>query len=205
MAKLIVIAAPSGGGKTTLIRTLLKDLKDSKLSLSTSFTTRKKRSNEKEGESYFFIDKKEFERKKENNDFLEKAEVFGNLYGTSKSWVEEQLDRGINVLLELDWQGAIQVKSKYPNSITIFIIPPSYQELETRLNERNQDKPEIIEYRLLEAKKEIQQGNNFDFLIVNDIFEDALKDLKTVILGNGHIPKERQSIAKECVSGLLEL
>ena len=181
MAKLIVIAAPSGTGKTSLIEALLKDSTDMKFNLSISYTTRKKRINEKDGESYLFIDKKEFERMLENKDFLEHAEVFGNFYGTSKSWVEELLKEGRNILLELDWQGAVQVKSAYPSAVTIFILPPSYKDLELRLIERDLDKKVVIEKRLAEAKKEIEQGQSFDFLVVNDEFEKALRDLKYIV------------------------
>ena len=204
MAKLIVIAAPSGTGKTSLIEALLKDSTDIKFNLSISYTTRKKRINEKDGESYLFIDKKEFERMLENKDFLEHAEVFGNFYGTSKSWVEEQLKEGKNILLELDWQGAVQVKSAYPSAVTIFILPPSYKDLELRLIERDLDKKVVIEKRLAEAKKEIEQGQSFDFLVVNDEFEKALRDLKYIVRQNKELPKERKAIVKSHLQVLLE-
>ena len=204
MAKLIVIAAPSGTGKTSLIEALLKDSTDMKFNLSISYTTRKKRINEKDGESYLFIDKKEFERMLENKDFLEHAEVFGNFYGTSKSWVEEQLKEGKKILLELDWQGAVQVKSAYPSALTIFILPPSYKDLELRLIERDLDKKVVIEKRLAEAKKEIEQGQSFDFLVVNDEFEKALRDLKYIVRQNKELPKERKAIVKSHLQVLLE-
>ena len=204
MAKLIVIAAPSGTGKTSLIEALLKDSTDMKFNLSISYTTRKKRINEKDGESYLFIDKKEFERMLENKGFLEHAEVFGNFYGTSKSWVEEQLKEGKNILLELDWQGAVQVKSAYPSAVTIFILPPSYKDLELRLIERDLDKKVVIEKRLAEAKKEIEQGQSFDFLVVNDEFEKALRDLKYIVRQNKELPKERKAIVKSHLQVLLE-
>ena len=204
MAKLIVIAAPSGAGKTSLIEALLKDSTDMKFNLSISYTTRKKRINEKDGESYLFIDTKEFERMLENKDFLEHAEVFGNFYGTSKSWVEEQLKEGKNILLELDWQGAVQVKSAYPSAVTIFILPPSYKDLELRLIERDLDKKVVIEKRLAEAKKEIEQGQSFDFLVVNDEFEKALRDLKYIVRQNKELPKERKAIVKSHLQVLLE-
>ena len=204
MAKLIVIAAPSGTGKTSLIEALLKDSTDMKFNLSISYTTRKKRINEKDGESYLFIDKKEFERMLENKDFLEHAEVFGNFYGTSKSWVEELLKEGKNILLELDWQGAVQVKSAYPSALTIFILPPSYKDLELRLIERDLDKKVVIEKRLAEAKKEIEQGQSFDFLVVNDEFEKALRDLKYIVRQNKELPKERKAIVKSHLQVLLE-
>ena len=204
MAKLIVIAAPSGAGKTSLIEALLTDSTDMKFNLSISYTTRKKRINEKDGESYLFIDKKEFERMLENKDFLEHAEVFGNFYGTSKSWVEELLKEGKNILLELDWQGAVQVKSAYPSAVTIFILPPSYKDLELRLIERDLDKKVVIEKRLAEAKKEIEQGQSFDFLVVNDEFEKALRDLKYIVRQNKELPKERKAIVKSHLQVLLE-
>ena len=204
MAKLIVIAAPSGTGKTSLIEALLKDSTDMKFNLSISYTTRKKRINEKDGESYLFIDKKEFERMLENKDFLEHAEVFGNFYATSKSWVEELLKEGRNILLELDWQGAVQVKSAYPSAVTIFILPPSYKDLELRLIERDLDKKVVIEKRLAEAKKEIEQGQSFDFLVVNDEFEKALRDLKYIVRQNKELPKERKAIVKSHLQVLLE-
>ena len=204
MAKLIVIAAPSGTGKTSLIEALLKDSTDMKFNLSISYTTRKKRINEKDGESYLFIDKKEFERMLENKDFLEHAEVYGNFYGTSKSWVEELLKEGRNILLELDWQGAVQVKSAYPSAVTIFILPPSYKDLELRLIERDLDKKVVIEKRLAEAKKEIEQGQSFDFLVVNDEFEKALRDLKYIVRQNKELPKERKAIVKSHLQVLLE-
>ena len=204
MAKLIVIAAPSGAGKTSLIKALLEDLNDFKLSLSISFTTRKKRIDETEGESYFFIDKKEFKNRLKKKEFLENAKVFGNLYGTSRSWVEQQIKKGCNVLLELDWKGAAQVKSAYPSAITIFVLPPSYKELKLRLLERGQDRAEVIETRLAEAKEEILQGKNFDFLIVNDVFDNALADLKTIVLKNKKLSNERETFAHEHLRGLLE-
>ena len=204
MAKLIVIAAPSGAGKTSLIEALVKDSTDMKFNLSISYTTRKKRINEKDGESYLFIDKKEFERMLENKDFLEHAEVFGNFYGTSKSWVEELLKEGKNILLELDWQGAVQVKSAYPSAVTIFILPPSYKDLELRLIERDLDKKVVIEKRLAEAKKEIEQGQSFDFLVVNDEFEKALSDLKSLAIQNKELPKERKAIVESHLQALLE-
>ena len=204
MAKLIVIAAPSGAGKTSLVKALLEDLNDFKLNLSISFTTRKKRIDETEGESYYFINKKEFNNRLEKKEFLENAKVFGNLYGTSRSWVEQQTKKGCNVLLELDWKGAAQVKSVYPSAITIFVLPPSYKELKLRLLERGQDRAEVIETRLAEAKEEIHQGKNFDFLVVNDIFENALTDLKTIVLKNKKLSNAREAFAHEHLKGLLE-
>ena len=205
MTKLIVIAAPSGAGKTSLIKALLTEAKHLKFTLSVSYTTREKRVTEKHGESYYFINKEEFELMIKKHEFLEYADVFGDLYGTSKSWVKSKIRNGWNVILELDWQGASQVKDIYPNTETIFILPPSFADLKIRLNERGLDKKKTIKKRLTEAKEEIREGQHFDHLIINDEFEEALTDLKTIILGNNNLSKERQSIVKERISRLLEL
>ena len=205
MSKLIVIAAPSGTGKTSLIKALLSEAKHLKFTLSVSYTTRQKRITEKDGESYYFINKKEFELMIKKQEFLEYADVFGDLYGTSRSWVKNKIKNGWNVILELDWQGASQVKGMYPDTETIFILPPSFADLKLRLNERGLDKKKTIEKRLAEAKEEIREGQHFDHLVINDEFEEALSDLKTLILANNKLSKERQLIAKESISRLLEL
>ena len=205
MAKLIVIAAPSGTGKTSLIKALLSEVKHLKFSLSVSYTTREKRITEKHGESYYFINKEEFELMIKKQEFLEYADVFGDLYGTSSSWVKNKIKNGWNVILELDWQGTSQVKDIYPDTETIFILPPSFADLKLRLNERGLDKKKTIEKRLAEAKEEIREGQHFDHLVINDEFEKALSDLKTIILANNNLSKERQLIVKESISRLLEL
>ena len=204
MAKLIVIAAPSGAGKTSLIQALLEEAGDHKFTLSISYTTREKRVTEKHGESYYFISNKEFKHMIKEKEFLEYADVFGDLKGTSKSWVENKIKKGWNVILELDWQGASQVKNIYPDSETIFILPPSYDDLKIRLNKRGLDKKEAINSRLAEAKEEIKQGQNFDHLIVNDQFKEALTDLKSIIISNKEITNERKELVRFCLRGLLE-
>ena len=204
MAKLIVIAAPSGAGKTSLIQALLEEAGDHKFTLSISYTTREKRVTEKHGESYYFISNKEFKHMIKEKEFLEYADVFGDLKGTSKSWVENKIKKGWNVILELDWQGASQVKNIYPDSETIFILPPSYDDLKIRLNKRGLDKKEAINSRLAEAKEEIKQGQNFDHLIVNDQFKEALTDLKSIIISNKEITDERKQLVSFCLKGLLE-
>ena len=204
MAKLIVIAAPSGAGKTSLIQALLEEAGDLKFTLSISYTTREKRVTEKHGESYYFISNKEFKHMIKEKEFLEYADVFGDLKGTSKSWVENKIKKGWNVILELDWQGANQVKNIYPDSETIFILPPSYDDLKIRLNKRGLDKKEAINSRLAEAKEEIKQGQNFDHLIVNDQFKEALTDLKSIIISNKEITDERKELVSFCLKGLLE-
>tara|TARA_Y100000590_G_scaffold57412_1_gene60375 strand:+ start:2759 stop:3376 length:618 start_codon:yes stop_codon:yes gene_type:complete len=204
MAKLIVISAPSGAGKTSLIEALLSKIRDPNFILSISFTTRPKRENEKHGESYFFINKQEFKEMIEKNQFLEFAEVFGDFKGTSKPWVEQKLKENMNVILELDWQGANQVKKIYPNAKTIFILPPTYAELELRLNSRGLDKKEEIKKRLGEAKKEIENGKSFDHLVVNDDFGSALSDLKTIIINQAEMTEKRKSLVKVSLKALLE-
>tara|TARA_Y100001960_G_scaffold96509_2_gene103903 strand:+ start:29469 stop:30086 length:618 start_codon:yes stop_codon:yes gene_type:complete len=204
MAKLIVISAPSGAGKTSLIAALLTKIKNPNFILSISFTTRPKRENEKHGESYFFIDKQKFKKMIENNDFLEFAEVFGDFKGTSKSWVKQKLSENMNVILELDWQGANQVKEIYSDAKTIFILPPSYTELELRLNSRGLDKIEEIQKRLGEARKEIENGKSFDYLVVNDDFESALEDLKNIIIDEKELLEKRKSLVKDSIKALLE-
>lgn len=140
----------------------------------------------------------------QKQEFLEYADVFGDFKGTSKSWVEDKLKNDWNVILELDWQGAKQVKEIYPNAETIFILPPSYAELQLRLNARGLDKKEEIKKRLGEAKKEVKNGQHFDHLVVNDEFETALSDLKSIIFANKTLPKERKNFAKVCLEALLE-
>ena len=138
------------------------------------------------------------------NEFLESAEVFGNLYGTNKSWVEKQIKAGSKVLLELDWQGAKQVKSSFPDCLTLFILPPSLQELKERLMKRGLDDLDIVERRLSLAKKDISEGKSFDFLIINDVFENSLNDLKKIILEGKGLSKERANKANNLLEELLK-
>ena len=203
MSKLFVISAPSGAGKTTLIKSLLEN-SSRNLRLGISCTTRSKRKNEVNGESYFFNTKTEFQEMVKNGDLLESAEVFGNLYGTPKKWVQEQLSQDIDIILELDWQGAKQIKENYPDAVLIFILPPSLQALRERLNERNQDSESDIEKRLAQAKVEITKGISFDQVIINDNFELAINDLNLIIHLNKKIPQERQNLVKNSLDQLLD-
>ena len=201
MSKLFVISAPSGAGKTTLIKSLLEN-SSRNLRLGISCTTRSKRKNEINGESYFFKTKTEFAEMVKNGDLLESAEVFGNLYGTPKKWVQEQLSQDVDIILELDWQGAKQMKENYPDAVLIFILPPSLKALQERLNKRNQDSEGDIEKRLAQAKTEITNGSSFDQVIINDNFELAINDLNLIIHLNKKIPQERQDLVKNSLSQL---
>ena len=204
MGKLFVISAPSGTGKTSLIESALADPYSSKTRLGISCTTREKRPKEEDGVSYFFISEQEFVNKVNKNEFLEYAEVFGNLYGTPRDWVLSALEEGENVILELDTQGALQVKEAFPKAKTIFIIPPSYEDLSNRLKKRAQDPIEEIQIRLKEARKEVDIGKDFDQIIVNNDFDEALHDLKQFIFSNNMPSKERLETSKNSLNLLLD-
>ena len=175
---LFVVAAPSGAGKSSMVNALLQ--MDSHLVVSISHTTRKPRGQEQHGREYLFIDEPAFRKKIANGDFLEWAEVHGNLYGTSRAAVEQLINGGQDVVLEIDWQGALQIKELFPNAILIFILPPSWDELAQRLNRRGEDPPEVIEQRLVNARIEVAQARHFAVVIIHALFETALFDLKAI-------------------------
>ena len=204
MSKLFVISAPSGAGKTTLIESLLEHSSKRNLRLGISCTTRSKRKNETNGESYFFKTKEEFQEMSEKEELLESAEVFGNFYGTPRKWLEEQLNKDIDIILELDWQGEKQIKEEYPDAVSIFILPPSLEDLRERLNKRNLDPDDDIKKRLAQAKIEIINGCSFDKIIINDDFEAAVKDLIFIIDLDKEIPKERQELVNNSLNQLLD-
>ena len=180
---LLIIAGPSGVGKSTLIKNLL-DTSPS-LRLSISCTTRQRRPAEQEGRDYFFVDRAEFERRIAAGAFLEYAQVFDNYYGTLKAQVEGLLVEGHDVILEIDWQGARQVRASMPECASIFILPPSLAELERRLRGRATDSDEVIERRLRDARSDMSHWHEFDFVVVNEDFARALDDLEAVITGQG--------------------
>jgi len=176
---LFVVAAPSGAGKSSLVKALLE--LDSRVQPSVSHTTRAPRGQEKHGREYFFVSQTEFDTMVANNAFIEWAHVHGNRYGTSKKAIEERIAEGADVVLEIDFQGAIQIKKAFANAILIFILPPSWEELRSRLERRGEDAPDVIELRLKNAAEEMAQASKFDFVIINELFERALFDMKAVV------------------------
>jgi guanylate kinase len=180
---LFIISAPSGAGKTSLVKALIELVPS--LYVSISHTTRPRRAYEKDGIDYHFVDKAGFMSLVATGQFLEYAEVFDNYYGTSRAWVEQQLSNGKDIVLEIDWQGARQVRKQMPDSVNIFILPPSYQTLSSRLVDRGDD-DDIIERRMRGARDEIAHYREYDFLVINDDFATALGDLKTIIQAMKH-------------------
>ena len=176
---LFVVAAPSGAGKSTLVNALLE--REPAISLSVSHTTRPPRPGEEYGRHYYFVERPAFEREVAEGVFLEHAEVHGNLYGTSRTTVDGLLAQSRDVLLEIDWQGARQIRAAKPDCVSVFILPPSRPELERRLRGRGSDAPEVIERRLHNSREEIAHAHEFDYIVVNDRFEDALDDLQAVV------------------------
>ena len=176
---LFCVAAPSGAGKSSLVKALLE--LDSHLVVSVSHTTRAPRGQEVHGREYWFVDEPAFRAMIERGEFFEWAQVHGHLYGTSRKAIEERLMHGEDVVLEIDWQGALQIKQLFPHAVLIFILPPSWQELEQRLRRRGEDGPEVIATRMENARHEVAQARHFDFVIVNSLFETALFDLKAVV------------------------
>ncbi len=181
LGNLYILSAPSGAGKSSLINALLADLPRNEVRLSISHTTRNPRPAEEDGVHYYFTTHAEFEALIEKDHFLEWAEVFGNYYGTSLPMIEKSLEQGVDVFLDIDWQGARQIRQKVPNVKTIFILPPSREELKNRLVGRGQDSEETIAKRMAEAKSEMSHYSEFDYVIVNDDFQQALSELKAIL------------------------
>lgn len=176
---LIVVAAPSGAGKSSLVKALME--LDARVQPSVSHTTRPPRGQEKHGREYFFTTAREFDAMVAANAFVEWAHVHGHQYGTSKKAIEDRIAQGADVILEIDWQGALQIRKAFENAVLIFILPPSWEELQSRLQRRGEDSDEVIELRLKNAAEEMAQAGKFDFVIINELFERALFDLKAIV------------------------
>lgn len=178
---LYIVSAPSGAGKSSLIAGLLERNPTYAMKVSISHTTRGMRPGEQDGVHYHFVQKEQFEALIEQDEFLEYAEVFGNYYGTSRVWIEDTLEKGIDVFLDIDWQGAQQIRQQMPHAKSVFILPPSKEELERRLNTRGQDSAAVIAKRMSEARSEISHYCEYDYVIVNDDFDVALMDFKAIL------------------------
>ncbi|UFS57408.1 guanylate kinase [Comamonadaceae bacterium M7527] len=197
---LYVVAAPSGTGKSSLVKALME--LDSRVSPSVSHTTRAPRGQEKDGREYHFVDDATFNAMVQRDEFLEYATVHSNSYGTSRKAIEEQIAKGTDVVLEIDYQGALQIKELYANSVLIFILPPSWDELRARLERRAEDSSEVIELRLSNARTEIDQAQHFDYVIINELFERALFDLKAIVHANRLKFAAQRRLRAETFTGL---
>ena len=177
--RLFILSAPSGTGKTSLTKSLIQ--KNINLSLSISYTSRRMRPTEVEGHDYFFVERNIFEQMLEDRELVESAEIYGNLYGTSRQWINEAINSGKDILLEIDGQGARQVREIFSDVVSIFVLPPSLEVLENRLKDRNQDSKEVIAKRMAAAKEEISHVSEYDYVIINDNMDVALRDLVSVV------------------------
>jgi guanylate kinase len=200
-AKLFVIAAPSGAGKTTLVRAL--ERRNSNLRFSISYTTRDQRHTEADGVDYLFVDKDEFFALRERGALLESAEVFDNYYGTSREQVQQHLVNGHDVILEIDWQGARQVRESMPECVSIFIMPPSVEELERRLRNRRTDSPEVIARRLRDSLSDMSHWDEFDYVIINDKLDQAVADLEAALAGTGEGSATRNVALRRAVARII--
>ena len=198
---LYIVSAPSGAGKTSLVKALIELTPN--LQVSVSHTTRAMRPGEVDGVNYHFTDRDSFLRQVEAGDFLEHAEVFGNLYGTSQSAVEQALAEGRDLILEIDWQGAQQVRRLMPEAVSVFIAPPSIEALEQRLRNRGQDSEEIIQRRMRDARSEMSHYGEYDYLIINDDFNNTLEELRSIIIARRHRIAAQQVRHEETLRNLL--
>lgn len=199
---LFIVSAPSGTGKTSLVNALVRDTNHLKLSIS--HTTRKPRPKEIDGYNYHFISEDKFKQMEMAGVFMESAKVFGNFYGTSQDAVQKMLDEGHDVVLEIDWQGAEQIKARFPEAISIFILPPSIEALRNRLDSRGQDSAEVIAHRMEKAIAELQHHHKADYLVVNDDFEEALKSLKAIIKSNRMTTAKQRIINNNLLKKLIQ-
>jgi len=198
---LFIISAPSGAGKTSLVTALLATNRE--IDLSISYTSRPPRPGETNGKDYHFVSRETFLSMASHGDFLESAEVYGNLYGTSQSWIAAEIASGRDILLEIDWQGAAQVRSKFPECISIFILPPSLQALETRLKGRAQDSAEVIARRISSAQEDVAHVAEFDYVIINDKLDEALRQLNAVVVASG-LRRDRQLARQQALINQLQ-
>ncbi|MDI9819744.1 MULTISPECIES: guanylate kinase [unclassified Legionella] len=188
---LIIVAAPSGGGKTSLVKKLVSETDN--IEVSISHTTRRVRPGEKEGVDYFFINEQQFLKMVADNAFIEYAKVFNHYYGTSVTQINARLQSGIDVVLDIDWQGAQQIKRLYPEAVSVFVVPPSLAILKQRLLDRRQDNEEVVAGRMKRAQDELSHFNEFDYLIVNDSFDKAASELQAIVLAN-RLQMKRQAV-----------
>ena len=202
-AKLFVIAAPSGAGKTTLVHALVT--RHPELRFSISYTTRPKRRNEADGVDYQFVDVDEFARLRNDGALLEFAEVFDNHYGTSRAQVDRHLDAGHHVVLEIDWQGARQVRESMPECVTIFILPPSHDELVRRLRDRRTDSEDVIDRRLRDAVSDMSHWDEFEYVVINDGLDKAVAELEAVLAGRGENQATQNKALRRSVAAIVGL
>ena len=200
-ATLFIVSAPSGAGKTSLVKALQEVIEN--ITVSVSHTTRKPRPGEVDGSDYHFVSVEEFKRIQASQGFLESAQVFDRYYGTARATVEESLAQGIDVILEIDWQGAQQVREQFQDSVSIFILPPSLEILEQRLRQRAQDNEETIARRMQDALSEISHHTEYDFLILNDEFDDTLESFKSIILSSRQTNRRQIILHRQIINNLL--
>jgi guanylate kinase len=199
--RLYVVAAPSGAGKTSLVKALME--REPRIQFSVSYTTRKPRPNEIPGRDYHFVSAERFQEMVDNHEFLEHAQVFDNCYGTGVRTVQEALSNGEQLLLEIDWQGARQVRMRIPEAVSIFILPPSRTALEIRLKGRSTDSDEVIRRRLRDAAEDLGHWNEFDYVVINDRFEQAIEDLQAIVEDRGSALVSRRPEVVQLAAGLV--
>lgn len=201
LGQLFIVAAPSGGGKTSLVARLVQEMPQ--IEVSVSHTTRSKRPGEIEGVHYFYIDEATFQQMIVEHAFVEHACVFEHHYGTSFSQINHRLSQGIDVVLDIDWQGALQIKQRYHDSVSVFILPPSFAVLEARLRARQQDREQVIQQRMQQAQAEMAHYHEFDFLIINDDFDTAVSELKSIVMTQRLSTKRQELKQQKLLSFLL--
>jgi guanylate kinase len=201
MANIFIISAPSGCGKTSLVNELINRIDN--ICVAVSHTTRSPRQNEVDGENYFFVSKEDFNQIKNNNGFIENAVVFDNQYGSAKKTIEDLLKLNKDVILEIDWQGARQVRNNYPKAVSIFILPPSIQSLNDRLSKRDQDSESIVKKRMLEAISEMEHFDEFDYIVINDDFDIAFNDLSNIILSQRLLLEQQKNKHQNLIKRLI--